>query len=83
MPLTRLPARIAFKVAVYFLRRACNRSLREVARLAGVSPSRISRIQVELEQDNQVETIDRLIRPCRAPALLHDCVRSSTAPGLL
>jgi REP element-mobilizing transposase RayT len=52
----------AFKAAVYLLRRACNLSLREVARFGGVSPSRISRIQAELEKGEQGETIEKLLR---------------------
>jgi hypothetical protein len=40
----------AFEAAVYLLRRVCNLPLAETARLAGVSPSRVSRIQAELER---------------------------------
>jgi len=39
----------AFKVAVYLLRRRANLTLKEVARLAGVSTPRISQIQAEVE----------------------------------
>jgi REP element-mobilizing transposase RayT len=39
----------AFRTAVYLLRRVCNLSLAETGRLAGVSPSRVSRIQAEVE----------------------------------
>jgi len=40
----------AFKTAVFLLRRACNLPLADVARLVGVSASRISRIQAEVEK---------------------------------
>jgi len=40
----------AFKTAVYLLRRVCNLPLTDVARLGGVSASRISRIQAEMEK---------------------------------
>jgi chromosomal replication initiation ATPase DnaA len=39
----------AFRVAVYLLRRVGNLPLAEVARRAGVSASRVSQIQAELE----------------------------------
>jgi len=53
---------LAFKAAVYLLRRTCNLPLGEVARLGGVSPSRISRIQAELEKNAQTEEIEKLIQ---------------------
>jgi hypothetical protein len=40
----------AFRAAVYLLRRACNLSLREVSEMAGVSPSRVSKIQGQIER---------------------------------
>ena len=52
----------AFKAAVYLLRRACNLPLTETVRLGGVSPSRISRIQVELEKGKRLETMEALFR---------------------
>ena len=39
----------AFKAAIYLLRRRANLTLKEVARLAGVSTPRISQIQAEVE----------------------------------
>jgi REP element-mobilizing transposase RayT len=48
----------AFKAGVYLLRRVCNLSLGEAARLAGVSPSRVSRIQAELERGEAPEGLD-------------------------
>ncbi len=53
---------LAFKAAVYLLRRTCNLPLGEVARLGGVSPSRISRIQAELEKNAQTKAIEKLFR---------------------
>ena len=41
----------AFKLAVYLLRRRGNLALREVAALAGVSVSRVSQIQAEIEAE--------------------------------
>ena len=52
----------AFKAAVYLLRRACNLPLTETVRLGGVSPSRISRIQVELEKGKRLATMEALFR---------------------
>lgn len=55
----------AFRVAVYLLRRVGNLSLAEVARLAGVSPSRVSQIQAELEtieHDQQMTAVLATIR---------------------
>lgn len=52
----------AFKAAVYLLRRACNLPLMETARLGGVSPSRISRIQAELEKGKRLETMEALFQ---------------------
>ncbi len=53
----------AFKTAVYLLRRVCNLPLADVARLGGVSASRISRIQAEAEQGgiagNALKVLDR------------------------
>jgi REP element-mobilizing transposase RayT len=40
----------AFKTTVYLLRRICNLPLADTARLAGISVSRVSRIQSEVEQ---------------------------------
>jgi hypothetical protein len=40
----------AFKTAVYLLRRACNTPLAQAARIAGISASRVSRIQAEIEK---------------------------------
>ena len=39
----------AFQAAVYLLRRAVNLSLKQVSALVGVSPSRVSRIQSNIE----------------------------------
>ena len=39
----------AFQAAVYLLRRVVNLSLKQVCALAGVSPSRVSRIQSNIE----------------------------------
>lgn len=51
----------AFKTAVYLLRRVCNLPLAEVARRTGVSPSRISRIQADLEKGKLPEAAARLL----------------------
>jgi REP element-mobilizing transposase RayT len=51
----------AFKTAVYLLRRACSLALAQTARVAGVSPSRISRIQAELERGELCESTERLL----------------------
>jgi hypothetical protein len=52
----------AFKAALYLLRRACNLPLGEVAHRAGLSPSRVSRIQAELERSELSETTEKLLR---------------------
>lgn len=51
----------AFKTVVYLLRRACNLRLAETAEIAGVSPSRISRIQAELERGELPEATEKLL----------------------
>jgi REP element-mobilizing transposase RayT len=51
----------AFKAAVYLLRRVCNLPLAETARLAGVSASRISRIQREIERTPRDEPVACLV----------------------
>lgn len=43
--LNRRINRGAYRTCVYLLRRACNLSLKAVAKLAGISPSRVSQIQ--------------------------------------
>lgn len=50
----------AFKAAVYLLRRAANLSLKEVAKLAGVSCPRVSQIQGELESGPSDERLKRV-----------------------
>lgn len=40
----------AFQLAVFLLRRVCNLPLKEVSAMAGVSPSRISKIQGHIER---------------------------------
>jgi hypothetical protein len=55
----------AFKAAVYLLRREANLSLEEVAGLAGVSCSRVSQIQRELDlapDDKRLRRIRRDIK---------------------
>lgn len=47
---------IAFRQAVHLLRRRCNLPLREVAAMAGVSASRVSQIQREMEAGNRDES---------------------------
>ncbi|WP_407941087.1 sigma factor-like helix-turn-helix DNA-binding protein [Methylotetracoccus oryzae] len=44
---------MAFRQAVQLLRRRCNLPLREVAAMAGVSVSRVSQIQREVEEPNR------------------------------
>ena len=51
----------AFKTAVYLLRRVCNLPLADVARLAGISASRISRIQAEAEEGGLPERASKLL----------------------
>ncbi|WP_139558803.1 transposase [Methylotetracoccus oryzae] len=46
---------MAFKQAVHLLRRRCNLPLREVAAMAGVSVSRVSQIQREVDKVNREE----------------------------
>lgn len=52
----------AFKAAVYLLRREANLSLKEVAKLAGVSCPRVSQIQRELESVPDDERLERVRR---------------------
>ncbi len=52
----------AFQAAVYLLRRAANLTLREVASLAGVSPSRVSHIQRQMEQSKMDDSLRQLIQ---------------------
>ena len=51
----------AFQAALYLLRRAANLSLRDVASLSGVSPSRVSHIQRQIEQGKTNESLRQLI----------------------
>jgi REP element-mobilizing transposase RayT len=55
----------AFRAAVYLLRRACNLPLAEAARLAGVSVSRVSRIQAEVERGQPTGALERLLSDYR------------------
>ena len=48
---------LAFKTAVYRLRREANLTLGEVAALAGVSAPRVSQIQAEMERPGKRKTI--------------------------
>ena len=50
-----------FQAAVYLLRRAANVSLKDVASLAGVSPSRVSHIQRRIEQGEADEPLRQLL----------------------
>lgn len=45
----------AFKAAMYLLRRVANLPLNEAAVLGGIHPSRVSRIQVEVEREGRVD----------------------------
>jgi hypothetical protein len=51
----------AFRAAVYLLRRVCNLPLAQTAHLAGVSVSRVSRIQAQVERDPPSEALQRLL----------------------
>lgn len=51
----------AYKAAIYLLRRAANKPLREVAQLAGVSAGRVSQIQAEVEAAGQDEKIAAIL----------------------
>lgn len=51
----------AFQAAVYLLRRAANLSLKETAELTGVSPSRISRIQSDMERSKPDGIVARVL----------------------
>ncbi len=46
-------SRAPFKAALYLLRRVANVPLKEVARMGGVHPSRVSRIQREVEREGR------------------------------
>jgi hypothetical protein len=46
---------------VNLLRRVCNLPLAQTARLAGVSASRVSRIQAQVERDPPSEAVQRLL----------------------
>ena len=56
---------LAFKVAVYWLRRRGNVALREVAELAGISAPRVSQIQAEVERTTPDERLAELLRTIR------------------
>lgn len=51
----------AFQAAIYLLRRAVNIPIRDVARLAGVSASRISTIQRRIEDGHRSEKLNALL----------------------
>lgn len=51
----------AFQVAVYLLRRIGNLSLKDTAALTGVSPSRVSRIQADIERSESDQILARLL----------------------
>jgi len=49
--------REAFRTAVFLLRRACNLSLKEVAGLADISPSRVSQIQKQMGDEELISSL--------------------------
>jgi len=58
----------AFKAAVYLLRRAANLPLTVVSKCAGISPSRVSQIQSEIEQGKQPEPLNGLLKHYKVKA---------------
>jgi len=52
----------AYQTAVYLLRRAVNLSLKDVGRLAGISPSRVSQIQSQCNSSHLHATLQKLIK---------------------
>lgn len=55
----------SYQCCVYLLRRAANIPLKKVARLFGISPSRISHIQRELESRELNETERWIMAQCK------------------
>ncbi|HEY4732454.1 MAG TPA: transposase [Gammaproteobacteria bacterium] len=55
----------AFQAAVYLLRRATNMTLKEVATLCGVSPSRVSHIQRHIEKGIPDKHLMKLLERCK------------------
>jgi DNA-directed RNA polymerase specialized sigma subunit len=51
----------AFQIAVYLLRRAVNLSLKQTAALANISPSRVSRIQADMERSQPDKVMAELL----------------------
>lgn len=59
----------AFKATVYLLRRVANLPLAEVAEMGKVHPSRISRIQTEIEREGKADAgLNELIKFYRTPS---------------
>ena len=54
----------AYQAAAYLLRRSTNLSLKEVARVFGVSPSRITHIQEAIEGGRRSRPLARLLNRC-------------------
>lgn len=52
----------AFQTAIYLLRRAVNLSLKQTSALAGVSPSRVSRIQSDIERSTPDKRMAALLK---------------------
>ena len=55
----------SYRCATYLLRRAANMPLKEVAKLFGVSPSRISHIQLAMETRKLTKGERRVVALCK------------------